>query len=308
MHDSIKLKKIVESLKLETVYLSSDYEDVRIISSNLNKPGLQMVGHHLELASNKILIIDQQEWYFINEKKSEDRFKIMELFSSYKIPAIIFISDNYIFEEVIEYAKKKNVSVFRTRENFFNFSTKFKNYFEYELAPVIRVHGVLLDIYGVGVLITGDSGIGKSETALDLISKGSKLISDDTVIVKKFGDSLIGTSPDLTRYFMEIRGVGIIDVQSMFGVGYVMESKEIEMIAHLEKWEDHKEYERLGIDRHYEEILGKKIVKYTLPVKPGRQNALVVEVATKSYKQNEIGYNAALELNRKILNNKGNHE
>ena len=304
MEDSIKLKKIVENLNLECIYLSSNYEDVRIISSNLNKPGLQMIGHHMELASNKILAVDQQEWYFINEKTSEERLKLLELFSDYKIPAIIFLSDNYIFDEVVEYAFKNDISLFRTKENFYNFSTKFINYFEYKLAPSVRIHGVLLDVYGIGVLITGKSGIGKSEAALDLISKGSKLIADDSVIIKRFGDELIGTSPEITKHFMEIRGVGIIDVQSIFGVGFVMENKEVQMIVHLEEWQDDKEYERLGLDRQYEEILGKKIVKYTLPIKPGRQNALIIEMATKSFKQNEIGYNAAEELNKKILNYK----
>ncbi|CDZ74978.1 HPr(Ser) kinase/phosphatase [Peptoniphilus sp. ING2-D1G] len=304
MNDNIKLKKIVEDLNIEIVYLSSDYENVKIISSNLNKPGLQLVGHHVELASNKILVIDQQEWYFIDEQNSESRFALMQQFSNYKIPAIIFLSNNEVFEEIIEFVKQANISLFSTKENFFNFSTKFKNYFEFELAPVTRIHGVLLDVFGVGVLITGESGIGKSETALDLISRGSRLISDDSVIIKKFGDRLIGTSPPITKYFMELRGVGIIDVQSTFGVGSVMGSKDVDIIVNLEKWDKNKEYERLGIEDHYKEILNKKIVEYNIPVRPGRHNALIVEMATKAFKQKEIGINAALELNSKIINYK----
>ncbi|MDO5041438.1 MAG: HPr(Ser) kinase/phosphatase [Peptoniphilus sp.] len=304
MDNNIKLKKIVEHLNIESIYLSSDYEEVKIISSNLNKPGLQLVGHHVELASNKILVIDQQEWYFINEQSSEERFATMQRFTKYKIPAIVFLSNNEIFEEIIAFAKQTNISLFTTKENFFSFSTKFKNYFEFELAPVTRVHGVLLDVFGIGVLITGKSGIGKSETALDLISRGSRLISDDSVIIKKFGDRLIGQSPPITKYFMELRGVGIIDVQSMFGIGSVMESMDVDIIVNLEKWQEGKEYERLGIDNQYREILNKKIVEYNIPVRPGRHNALIIEMATKAFKQKEMGINVALELNSKIINYK----
>ena len=176
-----------------------------------------------------------------------------------------------------------------------------KNFIDEALAPTTRIHGVLLDVYGVGVILTGDSGVGKSETALDLIAKGSKLISDDSVIIKKMDDRLIGTSPEITKHFMEVRGVGIIDIQRFFGVGSVMEKREVEMIAHLELWDDEKEYVRLGLEDTYQEILGVDVVKYTIPVKPGRHTAMIIEVATNNYKQKQLGYNPAVALNERIM-------
>ncbi|WP_036728709.1 HPr(Ser) kinase/phosphatase [Peptoniphilus mikwangii] len=299
--EGIKLKKIVEDLNLQKIFLANNYEDVSILTANLNRPGLQLAGYYNKFDSDRLQILGEQEWTYIDEMELEKRYKSLKKLFEYNIPALIFSGNNWIHDEVIELAKINNVSLLRTTDSFIKFAGRFQSYIEIELAPTIRKHAVLLDVYGVGVLITGKSGIGKSETALDLISKGSKLISDDSVIIKKIDDRLIGKSPSITKHFMEIRGVGIIDIQRIFGIGYVMESKEIEMIVNLENWDDSKEYDRLGIDNNYEEILGKKIPIFSIPVKPGRHTSLIVEVATKNFKQKEMGYNPAYELNKRIL-------
>ena len=300
--DNIKLNKLIEDLKLEKIYISDNYKDVKITTGDINRPGLQLLGHYEKFPSERLQLIGEQEWHFLDSLSAEDRYKTMKKFLSYKIPAIIFSGNHWIHDEIISLARERNISLLKTKYTVSKFSSILGNYAAVEFAPTIRKHGVLLDVYGVGVLITGKSGIGKSEAALDLITKGAgKLISDDSVIIKQVDDKLIGSSPEITQYFMEIRGVGIIDIQKLFGIGYIMEEKEIEMIVHLEDWDIKKEYERLGIDNDSEEILGKKLVKYTIPVKPGRHIGLIIEVATKNYKQKEMGYNAATELNERIL-------
>ena len=299
---SIKLNKLIEDLKLEKIYISDNYRDVEIVTGEVARPGLQFMDFYDVFEPQRLQIIGEQEWHFIDKLSSEERTQIFKKFFSYKIPALIFSGNHWIHDEVITLAREKNISILKTTFTVSKFSSILQNYTAYEFAPTIRKHGVLLDVYGVGVLITGKSGIGKSEAALDLITKGAaKLISDDSVIIKQVEDKLIGSSPEITQYFMEIRGVGIIDIQKLFGIGYIMEEKNIEVIVHLESWDVNKEYERLGLDYNYDEILGQKVPKYTIPVKPGRHIGLIIEVATKNFKQKEMGYNAAMELNERIL-------
>lgn len=297
----ISLQKIIDDLPLEKIYIPESIEDVILLNGEINRPGLQLTGYYNKFPPKRLQVIGEQEWYYINELSPEERYKSIDEFFSHKIPALIFSGNHWIHNEIIELSKKYDISLLRTKDSFSKFTVKFQNYIDVELAPKMRKHGVLLDVYGVGVLITGNTGIGKSEAALNLISNGSKLISDDSVIIKNIENRLIGTSPEITKYFMEIRGVGIIDIQKLFGIGFVMEDKEVEMIVHLEAWDKSKEYERLGIDDDYEEILGKEVVKYTIPVKPGRDTALIIEAATKNFKQKETGYNPAIELNNRIL-------
>ncbi len=299
---SIKLNELIEDLKLEKIYISDNYKDVEIHSGELNRPGLQFTGFYETFSFERLQIIGEQEWYFLDSLSSDERCEVIKKFLSYKIPALIFSGNHWIHDEILSCARERNISILKTKHSVSKFSSILQNYTAVEFAPTIRKHGVLLDVYGVGVLITGKSGIGKSEAALDLITKGAaKLISDDSVIIKQVEDKLIGSSPEITQYFMEIRGVGIIDIQKLFGIGYIMEEKNIEMIVNLEDWDVKKEYERLGLDNEFEEILGQEIVKYTIPVKPGRHIGLIIEVATKNFKQKEMGYNAAVELNERIL-------
>lgn len=296
----IKLKDIVEDLNLEKLYLSKNFNEISVDSSELNRPGLQLCGYFNKFAVERIQIIGTQEWCYLKELTPQKRYQSLKLLFQFDIPCIIFSRNHKIFDEVLQLAVIYGVTVLKTKEKTSKLMSRLISYLDEAMAPTTRIHGVLLDIYGVGVLITGSSGIGKSETALDLISTGAKLISDDSVIIKRLDDRLIGTSPVITKHFMEIRGIGIIDVQKMFGVGYVMEEKNVEMLVNLEDWDEQKEYDRLGIQNRYENLLGVDIVRYDIPVKPGRHTSLIIEVATKNFKQKELGYNPALTLNHRI--------
>jgi len=301
---SIKLKKIVEKHNLEIIHKSSDFDDIVIASSDLNRPGLQLCGYYSKFVNKRIQIIGTQEWHYIDSLYGVDRFNSLEKLFKCVIPCVVFSRSKAIFKEAEFLAKKHDVTILRSSDTTSKISSKIISTIDEALAPTMRIHGVLLDIYGVGVLITGRSGIGKSETALDLITNGARLVSDDSVIIRNMDKKIVGKSPEITKYFMEIRGVGIIDIQKMFGVAFVMEEKNIELVMNLEDWDESKEYDRLGLDYNYEKILGIDVVKYNIPVKPGRHTALIIEVATKNYKQKELGYNPAKELNERIIKNR----
>lgn len=295
------LMDIKADLDIELVYQAKKYFTIHISESEYNRPGLQLAGYYKKFKNKRLQLIGNQEWYYLSEMEPEERRKSLFKLCEEKVPAIIFTAGNQVFKEAIEAAEQNDVTIFKTKEKTSVIMENLKNFIDESVAPTTRIHGVLLDVYGVGVILTGDSGVGKSETALDLIAKGAKLISDDSVIIKKMDDRLIGTSPEITKHFMEVRGVGIIDIQRFFGVGSVMAKREIEMIAHLELWDDEKEYVRLGLEDTYEEILGIDVVKYTIPVKPGRHTAMIIEVATNNYKQKQLGYNPAMALNERIM-------
>lgn len=295
------LMDIKADLDIELVYQAKRYFTIHISESEVNRPGLQLAGYYKKFKNGRLQLIGNQEWYYLSEMEPEDRKNSIFKLCEQKVPAIIFTAGNPVFKEALEASEIYDVTIFKTEEKTSEVMESLNNFIDEALAPTTRIHGVLLDVYGVGVILTGDSGVGKSETALDLIAKGAKLISDDSVIIKKMDDRLIGTSPEITKHFMEVRGVGIIDIQRFFGVGSVMAKREIEMIAHLELWDDEKEYVRLGLEDTYEEILGIDVVKYTIPVKPGRHTAMIIEVATNNYKQKQLGYNPAMALNERIM-------
>ncbi len=297
----VKLKYLVEELNFEIIHKSTDYNEIEIKSSDINRPGLQLCGYYAKFVKDRIQLIGTQEWHYINSLNDEEKFSTLEKLFKYNIPVVVFSRNNMIFPQAKFLAEKYNVTVIRSSDTTSKIFSKIISFVDIALAPTTRMHGVLLDISGIGVLITGRSGIGKSETALDLISNGARLISDDSVIIKNMDKKLIGKSPEITKYFMEIRGVGIIDIQKMFGIGFVMEEKAIEVVVNLEDWDESKEYERLGLDNNYENILGIDVVKFNIPVKPGRHTALIIEVATKNYKQKELGYNPATALNERML-------
>lgn len=298
---TIKLENLVKKMKLEVINKSCDYSNISIENDEINRPGLQFLGEFDKFVDGRIQIIGDSEWGYLNSLTEDEARESFEKLLKFKFPCIIFTRNNEIFPFVYELAKKYDISILKSSDTSTKFIIELISTIDEELAPTLRVHGCLLDIYGVGVLIMGRSGIGKSETALDLISNGARLISDDIVIIKNINERLVGKSPNITRHFMEIRGVGIIDVQKMFGIGFVMEEKEVEIIVELVDWDESKEYDRLGIDYAYENLLGMNVVKFTIPVKPGRHTSLIIEVATRHFKQKELGYNPALELNKRII-------
>lgn len=295
------LMDLKSELDFNLVYQAKRYFTVSITEPEVNRPGLQLAGYFRKFKNKRLQMIGNQEWYYLSEMEPDERRESLDKLFEQDVPAIIFAAGNEVFKEALESAEKYDITIFKIDKKTNVVLEELKNFIDEALAPTTRIHGVLLDVYGVGVILTGDSGVGKSETALDLIAKGSKLISDDSVIIKKMDDRLIGTSPEITKHFMEVRGVGIIDIQRFFGVGSVMEKREVEMIAHLELWDDEKEYVRLGLEDTYQEILGVDVVKYTIPVKPGRHTAMIIEVATNNYKQKQLGYNPAVALNERIM-------
>lgn len=295
------LMDLKSELDFNLVYQAKRYFTVSITEPEVNRPGLQLAGYFRKFKNKRLQMIGNQEWYYLSEMEPDKRRESLDKLFEQDVPAIIFAAGNEVFKEALESAEKYDITIFKIDKKTNIVLEELKNFIDEALAPTTRIHGVLLDVYGVGVILTGDSGVGKSETALDLIAKGSKLISDDSVIIKKMDDRLIGTSPEITKHFMEVRGVGIIDIQRFFGVGSVMEKREVEMIAHLELWDDEKEYVRLGLEDTYQEILGVDVVKYTIPVKPGRHTAMIIEVATNNYKQKQLGYNPAVALNERIM-------
>lgn len=302
MNGSFSLKQLIDDMGFEVVYLAKDYEEVEIESNELNRPGLQLFGYFRKYVSERIQIIGGAEWQFCNDLTHEKRCQVLEPIFASHIPVMIFSRGNAVFKEAVDLAKKYDRTILTTKATTSRLVNQLINYTDVLLAPSMRVHGILMDIYGVGVLLTGPSGVGKSETALDLLVNGHKLISDDSVIIRRLDEQLHVTSPKVTQHFMEIRGVGIIDVQRIFGVGCVMEEKEIDLIVHLEPWNENISYDRLGEKSQYGQYLGIEVPMMTIPVKSGRNTSMVIEVATKNFKLKDLGYNAAVALNDRVMN------
>lgn len=296
------VKELIEDNKFEVIYEAKDTAETYLYTTEFNRPGLQLCGFYTKFVANRIQIIGGAEWHYLKALDPEVRRARLKALFDHKIPVLIVTRNQEIFPEAVAFARQNNCTILRTGEGTSRAVNKLITYMERALAPTVRRHGILLDIFGVGVLMVGESGIGKSETALDLIVNGHKLIADDSVLIKKLDERLVGTSPKITRHFMEIRGVGIIDVERLFGIGSIMEEKEIELVIELNQWDDFADYNRLGIDDEHVSILDVRLPKIEIPMRTGRNTAVIVEIATRNYKQKELGYNAALELNQRVLN------
>lgn len=295
------VKELIEDNKFEVIYEAKDTAETYLYTTEFNRPGLQLCGFYTKFVANRIQIIGGAEWHYLKALDPEVRRARLKALFNHKIPVLIVTRNQEIFPEAVAFARQNNCTILRTGEGTSRAVNKLITYMERALAPTVRRHGILLDIFGVGVLMVGESGIGKSETALDLIVNGHKLIADDSVLIKKLDERLVGTSPKITRHFMEIRGVGIIDVERLFGIGSIMEEKEIELVIELNQWDDFADYNRLGIDDEHVSILDVRLPKIEIPMRTGRNTAVIVEIATRNYKQKELGYNAALELNQRVL-------
>lgn len=296
----IALREIIDEMSLEIIYESQDLDQIEIYSSEISRSGLQITGYYEKFVPERIQIIGSAEWHYLSELEAEERYKSIEKFFSYPISALIISRDLDCFPEMLELAKKYDRTILRTDKRTTRLTNDMVSLIDMHLAAETRVHGVFVEVFGVGVLIGGKSGVGKSETALDLVMRGHRLISDDVVIIKKLDDHLFGRSPDITRHFMEIRGLGIIDIERLYGVGAVKYEETIEMMIELELWDQKKEYDRTGLDENLTDILGLQIPIITIPVRPGRNIAMIIEVATRNFRQKRLGYNAAEELNRRI--------
>lgn len=298
--DRVSISQLIEELNLKVINMPKDME-YYVECEDVNRTGLPLAGYFEYFAYERIQIIGRTEYNYFKNIDNNRRKKILDKFFSYEIPVLIVTRDLEVDEDIIEYAKKYNRVVLSINSNTTRFINKLSNYLDNKLAPYVTIHGVLVDVYGIGVLIKGESSIGKSETALELIQKGHRLVADDAVEIKKVDESrLVGQAPELLKHYMEIRGIGIIDVKSLYGVGAIKNQKSIDLVIELESWNQQKYYDRLGLDREYEKILDKKIEKLVIPVKPGRNTSMIIEVAAMNFRQRGMGIDAAQEFTEKL--------
>ena len=304
MANKIKMSTIVEKHNLKNLTPGVDLSDKYINVPEINRPALQLTGFFEHFASKRIQIIGYVEYTFLEKMDPEKKEEIYDTFVSYQVPGIIFCRNLQPDQSLLEKAEKAGVPVFVTEKQTSEFTAEIIRWMGVELAPCISIHGVLVDVYGIGVLIMGESGIGKSEAALELIKRGHRLVSDDVVEIRKVSDvTLVGSAPNITKYFIELRGIGIIDIKTLFGVESVKDTQSIDMVIKLEEWDKDREYDRLGLEDQYTEFLGNKVVCHNIPVRPGRNLAVIVESAAVNYRQKKMGYNAAQELYKRVQDN-----
>ena len=300
----VLMTKMVQELNLTNLTPEIDLSDKKIITAEINRPALQLTGYLEHFANERVQIIGYVEYTYLMQLSDEKRMMTYERFISSKIPCVIFSTMTKPSQDMIDMAIKYNVPTFVTERTTSSLMAEIIRWLGVQLAPCISIHGVLVDVYGEGILITGESGIGKSEAALELIRRGHRLVSDDVVEIKRVSKkSLIGTSPEVTRFFIELRGIGIIDVKNLYGVESVKMEQEIDLVIQLEDWNKDREYDRLGLEEEYTEYLGNKVVCHALPVRPGRNLAVIVEAAAVNHRQKKMGYNAAKELYRRVQEN-----
>ncbi len=293
--ETILLDSFCGDLGLEIVFAGRGR--VTLSSYSVTRPGLQLAGYFKYFDSSRIIVFGNSEYEYLRDLSPDIRRERVKMLFSYKdIPCLILSRDLPVLQEIIGEARKTGCPILRTDKVTTAIMNDLFFYLNKKLAPQTTIHGVLMDISGVGILITGHSGVGKSETAMELIKRGHRLVADDSVIIKKVSDSLIGTSPEMIRYFMELRGIGIINVKNMYGSGSFLNEKEIELVMELENWEEGKVYDRLGEGTLYETILGVKVMKHVIPVKPGRNLSIIIEVAARNFRLKSMGYDAAQEL------------
>lgn len=300
----VQLSKMVQELNLHNKTPDVDISKKRITLPDINRPALQLTGYLEHFENERVQIIGYVEYTYLLHLSREEKIKAFERFVSSKIPCVIFSTKTEPDEDMIELAIKYDVPVFVTDQTTSTFMAEIIRWLNVELAPCISIHGVLVDVYGEGVLIMGESGIGKSEAALELIKRGHRLVSDDVVEIRRVSDAtLVGSAPDITRHFIELRGIGIIDVKTLFGVESVKDTQSIDLVIKLEEWDKDREYDRLGLEEEYTEFLGNRVVCHSLPIRPGRNLAVIVESAAVNHRQKKMGYNAAQELYRRVQEN-----
>lgn len=294
---TVSLGKIIDEFHLETIYMPKDPAEILIDENDVTRPGLQLMGFYEYFNPERMQIIGKMEFAYLSTIDEETRTQRLDALMSRHIPALIIARELPYFSEMLDLAKKYEVPLLRSKESTSNFISGLIAFLNLNLAPRITRHGVLIEIYGEGVFITGESGVGKSETAIELVKRGHRLVADDAVEIRKVSNiSLVGSSPDNIRHFLELRGIGIINARHLFGIGAVKNTEKIELIVEMEQWNPEKIYDRMGVDTQFATILGVKIPMLTIPVKPGRNLAVILEVAAMNNRQKKMGYNAAAEL------------
>ena len=304
MQYQVKLKDIANEFSLEVITVPENYDDIYVRRADVSRPGLPLAGFFDDFESGRIQMIGNMEHSYLDSLGSAGRYESIDKFMAHDVVAVVVTRGLEIFPELKELAEKHSTPLFRTAETTSDFMASLIASLNVSLAERITRHGVLVEVYGEGILILGDSGIGKSETAIELVKRGHRLMADDAVEIKRVSNkTLVGTAPELIRHYIELRGIGIVDVRRIFGMGSVKETEKIDLVINFEAWEQGKMYERLGLDTEYAEILGLKIPSITIPVKPGRNLAVVIEIAAMNNRQKKMGYNTALEFSKKMMNN-----
>lgn len=298
----IYLSELVEELGLTMINQSSDFYDIKISNRNVNRPGLQLTGYMDEFPEHRIQIIGNVEYSYYQSLEPRMRYERLRGILSYDIPCLIFSHNRVVTDDIVDLANYYDKTIVSYPEATTKLIAKLSSILEEYLAEETNVHGGLLEVFGSGVLITGRSSVGKSETGLDLITRGHRLVADDVVEVRKIDDKLLGRSPENIRHFIEIRGIGILDIRRLYGTGSVKTETSIDLVIELEDWDDKKEYDRLGLDQEYATILDVKVPKLTVPVRPGRNIAMIIEVATRNNRQKNLGYNSAEFLTNRLFN------
>ena len=290
------LKNMVETFNMEILHKGRDFDNTVVTISDVNRPALQLVGFYDYFDDKRLQILGRGEMQFLERMTEAERTRVFNKLLSYPFPAMNVARDMEAPSELVQMANKHDRTLLRSTESTVDVTSKLIDYLNRAMAPQIARHGVLMNIYGQGVLILGDSGIGKSETAIELLKRGHRLVADDAVEIRRISNSLFGTAPEIIRHYIEIRGVGVIDVQQLFGMGAVQFDTEIDLVIQLEQWVDGKFYDRLGLGEEKYEMLGVELPIVTIPVRPGRNLAGIVEIATMKNRQMKYGYNAARDF------------
>ncbi len=298
---TVPLTKIIKQFSLENLYVPENIEEIMISSTDVNRPGLQLAGYFEYFDEKRIQIIGKaEESYILNISGVEALSRLRELFA-HKPSAVVICRDLEVPKQVIDIAEEFSVPLFRTDISTSSFASALIAFLNLNLAPRVTRHGVLVEVYGEGILLLGESGVGKSETAIELVKRGHRLIADDAVEIRRVSDkSLVGTAPDNIRHFIELRGIGIINASRIFGAGAVKLTEKIDLIINIEQWDVNKSYDRMGLEEQTTSILGLDIPSLTIPVKPGRNLAVIIEVAAMNNRQKKLGYNAAEDLLKKL--------
>ena len=302
----VSLEKVIAEFHLETIYLPDLPENIKVTCARVNQPGLQMVGFYDHYEQARLQIIGKVENLFLAQLPKEERTRRLEDFFRSAPVGVIVTSSIDLLPETVQLAEKYRVPLLRTAVSTSDFMAALISYLNVQLGPRITRHGVLVEVYGEGVLLLGDSGVGKSETAIELVKRGHRLIADDAVEIKRVSaTTLVGRAPDIIRHYVELRGIGIVDVRRLFGMGSIKETEKIDMVINLEPWQQGKMYDRFGLEEQTTEILGIHIPTIVIPVCPGRNLSVVIEVAAMNNRQKRMGYNTAEEFNKRLMESMG---
>lgn len=303
---SVKLSKVIDEFDLEVLKLPDQAENIDITCSRVNRPGLQIIGFYDYYEQARLQIIGKVENMYLSKMTKKERMAKLDDFFKTTPAGVIYTSSLPVEPEVVKLAEKYRVPLLRTSKSTSDFMAALIAFLNIELGPRITRHGVLVEVYGEGILLLGDSGVGKSETAIELLKRGHRLIADDAVEIRRVSaTTLVGRAPEIIRHYVELRGIGIVDVRRLFGMGSVKETEKIDLVINLEPWQDGKMYDRLGLDEQTTDILGINVPSIVLPVCPGRNLSVVIEVAAMNNRQKRMGYNTAAEFNKRLMESMG---